>query len=470
MSRAALAWRVYGIIALALALFGVGHWIWAVTLAGPVMYGEGAVAHAALLARYGFEYTLGGSLGDLGDPRPIFTAANYPPLYFDLASLGDPFVTGRIVSIVATLFVGAAIAWRARPAGALVALTLALAWLGSVPILQWGAAVKPDLVALALTVAAVTVLDRRRPMYMTGGALLALAMLAKPTALLPALALFTLLLRRDRRGAARGLASAVAVGGAALLVMVGPPSANFRTHVLDLNGLAYRLDLLAPLVLFALIVLAVPIATVLVTRPSTTVVTAYVAGAIGILLLGGREGATINYFLDLSAAIALAVAGRAPRLATSVAYPVAAIVGAAVAVFLVNPFAIVPGRGAGPGAWGDPARVGAVARIPGTLLVEDAGLLVANGREPAVDDVFLWSRNRAREVTGTFPFPEGARLLDAVSSGAFDAVVTEVDLTQLDAVGGYERQRWHPDLVKAVLDRYPSMSRDAAGLFVYRKP
>src|SRR5258706_5134641 len=92
--------------------------------------------------------------------------------------------------------------------------------------------------------------------------------------------------------------------------------------------------------------------------------------------------------------------------------------------------------------------------LPGTLLVEDSGFLVAAGRQPLVDDVFLWSRNRAREVTGQFAFPEGEAVIDAVRSGRFDGIVSEVDLGRLDAVGGFERQRWHPDLVAAILERY----------------
>ena len=469
MTRPVLAWRMYAIVVLALAALGIGHWLWAVALAGPVLYGEGAVAHAALLARYGLEYSGAATLGDASSLRPIFIAANYPPLYFHLASFGDPFITGRILSIVATLGVAGAIAWRARAAGRFVAAVLALGWLGSVPVLQWGPALKPDLVALGLTVAAVILLDRERPRTLTSGVLLALAVLAKPTAVIPALALFIFMLRRSRRAALGGLVA----GGVVLLVaLFAFPDLATRIallHVVSWNALGYRVDLLAPLVLYAVILLAVPIVTVLVTRPSTTVVTAYVVGAAGMLLLGGREGATINYCLDLSAAIALAVAGRAPRLAAGVAYPVASIAGAAVAVLLVNPFAIIPGRTAGPGAWGDPARIAALAQIPGTLLVEDSGLLVANGREPIVDDLFLWSRNRQREVAGGLSFLEGDRLLDAVRSGAFDAVVSEVDLAAVDTIGGYERQRWHPDLVKAVLDGYPVVSRADAGLYVYRK-
>jgi hypothetical protein len=242
--------------------------------------------------------------------------------------------------------------------------------------------------------------------------------------------------------------------------------------VLDWNALPWHPDLAASLVLLALMLLAVPLATIAVTRPSRTIVPAYAVGALGIALLGGREGATINYFLDLSAAIALALAGRAPLLASSARFPLAAIAQAAVAVLLLNPFGVIPDRTVTIGAWGDPLRIDVVARLPGMVLVEDSGLLVATGRQPIVDDVFLWSRNRAREVEGRMSFLEGQRLLEAVRQGRFDSVVSEVDLSTLDAVGGFERLRWHPDLVAAVLDRYALRATSGLSdtpLFVYTR-
>jgi hypothetical protein len=172
------------------------------------------------------------------------------------------------------------------------------------------------------------------------------------------------------------------------------------------------------------------------------------------VLLGGREGATINYLLDLSAAIALAVAGRAPSLAAGLSYPVAAVAQAVVAVVLLNPFGIVPGRAVTTGAWGDPERIAFVRAIPGTLLVEDSGLLVASGRQPIVDDVFLWSRVYAHAQDTRISFAEGERVLAVVRARQFDAIVTEAVLETLDQVGGYERQRWHPALVAAILDGY----------------
>jgi len=157
--RALVAWSAYALVAWIIALAALARWLWAVTLDGPVIYGEGAVAHAAILARDRLEYTVGARFGDV---PPLFTAANYPPLYFHLAGLGDPFLVGRAISIVATVAVAAAIGWRARTGGALVASALAAAWLASFPVAVWGAAVKPDLVALALAVGAVLALSAPR--------------------------------------------------------------------------------------------------------------------------------------------------------------------------------------------------------------------------------------------------------------------------------------------------------------------
>jgi hypothetical protein len=444
-----VAWWSYAVGAGALAVVVLWNWFWAITLRGPVLYGEGAVAHAAILARARVEYSLPTFSLDTG---PIFTAANYPPLYFHLAAIGDdPFVTGRALSVVASLFVAAAIAWRARPAGALVAATIALAWIASVPVMQWGAAVKPDPVALAFTVGAVLVLARERPNHLLAGALIGAAVLAKPTALVPGLALFVYVARQDPLAALRALAAG-AVTAAAVFLLTYPPDEAMRLHVIDWNALPWRPELLVGLLVVAALVLAVPIASVFPSRAGHGVVGAYLVGAVGVLLLGGREGATINYFLDLSAALALFAAGLAPRLAMTRVYPVASLAQLVIAAALLNPFIGFPSLLQPTGKWGSPERIAFVRDfVSGIVLAEDSGILLATGREPLVDDLFLWSRLYGTGRIGPF---EGDTLLAAVRAGTFDAVVTEVDLERFDLIPGYGRQRWHPDLAAAVLQRY----------------
>jgi hypothetical protein len=446
--RARVAWWTYAVGAGTLSLVVVWNWIWAVTLRGPVLYGEGAVAHAAILARDRLEYATGARYGDV---TPIFTAANYPPLYFHLAGIGDdPFVTGRILSIGATLLVAGAIAWTARPAGWFAAGAIALAWLGSVPLMTWGLAVKPDLVALALTVGATLALARARPLPLVAGVFVGIAVMTKPTALLPGLALLAYVARRDPRGAGLGLGAGLVAAFVASLLTQGF-SDLFVVHVIDWNALPWRFELAAPLVFIALLVLAVPIATVAIMRSGGGAVGAYLVGAIGVLMLGGREGATINYILDLSAALALAAATIAPRLSVGVGYPLASLAQLALGFVLLNPFPAMPSLLSPTGKWGDPSTIAYVRDfVPGIVLAEDSGLLVATGREPIVDDLFLWSRIYA---TGR-SFNEGPALIQAVRAGQFDAIVSEVELERIEVGPGYARQRWHPDLIAAVTDRY----------------
>jgi hypothetical protein len=113
------------------------------------------------------------------------------------------------------------------------------------------------------------------------------------------------------------------------------------------------------------------------------------------------------------------------------------------------------------GKWADPWHLSYVRdNVPGTVLAEDSGLLVANGREPLVDDLFLWSRVYASGQS----FREGPALIQAVRAGQFDAIISEVDLERIDVGPGYARQRWHPDLVAAALERYVLLPHRVDGL------
>lgn len=472
---ARLGWAALAVVALSIASAAIARWIWAVTLAGPVLYGEGAVAHAALLSRYGYEYTAGAALLD-GPLRPIFTAANYPPLYFKVAGLGDPFVSGRIASIVAALLVATAVAWRARAAGPFTALAIAAGWIASFPVIAWGAALKPDLVALALTVGGVCALAADRPRPLIAGVLLALAIWTKPTAVLPAVALAVWCARRDRRTFWRyavGVAASILALG---VVFVGPAfplllykcGSGFCVHVLTWNALPWRPDPLLALLALGSLALGVPLLGLRRMRAWSGPVAAYAFGALGVVLLGGREGATLNYLLDLSAAAALAVAGAATGIRASGIRPAAVQLAVAfqlvAAPLLLDPFGALP-WGISTGRWGDPERIEAVRALPpGPALVEDSGLLLAVGREPVVDDLFLWSRLRALSVPGSFS--EGDRLIDAVGAQRFTSIVSEADLGAIERAPAYERARWHPDLVRTVLERY-ILDRRASGLWVY---
>jgi hypothetical protein len=453
VSRA--AWLAYAAIAGLVAGLALLKWGQALALAGPVLYGEGAVAHAAILTRTLATY------GDAGGS--VFNAANYPPLYFLLASIGDPFVTGRVLSIAATLAIAGLVAWRARPGGRLVAAALGLGWLALSPVAIWGPAVKPDLVAVALTVGAVLALERRRPGV--AAVLLVLATATKPTAIVPAIALLLWIVWRDR-ALLLGFVMAGAVALVAAAIALAPLGyGDLWRHVVAWNALPWTAESAFLLAIIGVVVLAALLGAALVSRGFTGPVAAYAVAAVAITALGGREGATINYLLDLAAAGSLALAAAAPVLARAPFYPIVAIANLVLAALLLDPLGLVPGRTATTGAWGDPARI-ASARAElasdDVVLAEDSGLLLATGHRVVVDDLFLWSRLAARGAIDPSP------LLADVAAARFTAVVSEVELAQLGSAPAYERSRWDPSLVRAIDARYRLASRSPGGLFVYR--
>jgi hypothetical protein len=442
-------------IAGAIAAVALARWAWALVAGGPILYGEGAVANAALLSRDHAAYAA------LADPRgPIFVAANYPPLFFQVAGLADPFLAGRLASVGAALFVAVAIFRVAQArAGAAIAAVLAACWLACVPVAVWAPAVKPDLVAIAFTVGAVLAAhERRRPGL--AGVLIALAIWTKPTAALPALAL-AIYLVRERQLLARCVVGVVATSAAVLVLAWSDPRAIFE-HVVSWNALTWHADRAVLLAILFVVVFGIPSLSYALTRPSGAPA-AYLCAAIGVVVLGGREGASLNYVLDLVAATVLGLAMIADRLVRPGLYALGIAAQLVVAMLLVDPFGLGPGRAINTGAWEPPARLSVVRAIPGDLLVEDSGLLVADGRRPRVDDLFLWSRLMDRGS-----FPAGERLLAAVRAGEFDAVISEVDLANIATAPTYEQERWHPLLADAVLARY-RLARRAEGLYVYER-
>ena len=413
-------------------------WVQALAGGGPVLYGEGAVAHAAaILARGGDPY---------GPERPgAFVAANYPPLAFAVGATGEsvgPFFALRLTSIVATL--GIAIAIVRRGGRPLQAVALGAAFIALFPVEVWGPAHKPDPLALALTAAAVLAAGASWPRAAIAGASAVLALAAKPTSALPLAVVFVYLLLREPRVALRsGIAAVVAalvVGGVSLARF---DAAGMVEHVVRRNALAIDVGQLPSLLLVALLSLGA-FAVAGAFTPDRRI-RAYIAGAALVVLLGAREGATINYLLDLGAASSLGLATMARR-ATSALLPLALTAQVLIGAALFRPL----DAAATVGAWGDPARVAAAADLARTSphLVEDSGVLVANGIDPVIDDLFLWSRLVAA----------GARVDDLTArvraGGEFATVIAEVPLELLDAAPGFERQRWWPELVRAVLDGY----------------
>ena len=453
--RATFAWAAYLTAAAALAAYALVTWLFAFIDRRPVLYGEGAVANAARLARDGVAYL------DVDPQR--FVAANYPPLYFHLASIGDPFISGRVASVTATLAVAGMVFFAARRGGWLVATALGAGFLATAPVAIWGPVLKPDLVALGLTAIAVITLDRRRDLAPIAGFALVFAAFAKPTALLPGVALAAWLLWTDRGSFARfGFGAAVAIVASAVTIYMDSVPDVFR-HVVTWNALGWSTEQAVLIGVLAVVVLGISIGVAAVGRGFGGVRLAYLVGALGILALGGREGATINYMLDLTVATSLALASIADRIRGNVVIPLAILAQLVIGTLFVDPLRVVPGRVPTTGAWSDPLNGGQVALYlfgGGRYLAEDSGLLARNGAVPVIDDVFLWSRLVERGVI------DGGPILDQIREGRVDSVIAETDLEHLDTAPAFERQRWTSSLVSAVLARY-RLQTHAGALWIY---
>jgi hypothetical protein len=181
---------------------------------------------------------------------------------------------------------------------------------------------------------------------------------------------------------------------------------------------------------------------------------AYLAGALGVIALGGHEGATINYLMDAAAAASLALAPLALRASPRVAALFAGQLVATVVLTTLGPFGATD-------LSVDRARV-EVARVAaqgGPVHAEDSGILVAAGIDPLIDDQYVWARLVAL----------GARsddLTPRVSAGEFAAILSDVALDRIADSTLVERQRWPAELVAAVLARY-RLDRHESTLWVY---
>ncbi len=200
---------------------------------------------------YELEWQEGGMLAHVerviaGEPLYIepsleFAAFPYPPLYAWVASLatrviGPGFLALRLVSIVATAatLVLLHVSGRRRGGSALAGLAAAGSYAACYRFAgAWTDLARVDALELLLLLSAFEVLDARRGTRFAalGGAMLALACLAKQSALLAAAGLLVGLARRDGREALVATATFALLAGAVVLVLERASDGWFRWAV-----------------------------------------------------------------------------------------------------------------------------------------------------------------------------------------------------------------------------------------------
>ncbi|HKW78038.1 MAG TPA: hypothetical protein VJQ09_03000 [Candidatus Limnocylindria bacterium] len=437
--------RIFAGLATFVAAWNLIQWLALVASGLPIGYGEGAVVHAGqILARGGDPYAI--------EPTR-FVSANYPPLGYVAVALGlplGPFTGLRVTNVVAVCGLAALTAWLARGSPAR-AFGLGASLLALYPVGAWTPGDRVDLLAVALAGAAIVALTRRGsvPLF---GVLGALALAAKPTAALPLAAVLAYLLLRDR---ARGTRAAVALAVAGLAAIVIALSRfdprGLYEHLVVYNAFPY--DVRNPALLAVVGALLLGGFVVLALRQADPAMRAYVVGAAAVILLGGHEGATINYLLDLAAASCLALATSARGWPLWGAPVLAGQLAATLLLTTIGPFA--------PASLDALAMRATIARdLPlGAYYAEDSGLLVAAGIEPIVDDSFVWARLVALGVRSDDVTPR-------VASRSFAAILSDVPLEDIGRLSELERLRWPAELAREVVTHY-ELDRSVRGAYRY---
>lgn len=442
---ATAAWLVLLVAAGLVAIPSLWEWSAAPGYAGPLEYGEGSVAHAAqLIARGADPYA--------AQPPGTFVAAIYPPVSYLIAAAGDrfgPFVGLRVASLAATValavLVGVAARRRIAPG-----LALGMAYVAILPVRAWAGAHRPDDVAVLFTAGAVLTAGSSWRRAVGAGILGALAIFTKQTAIVPVAVVLIYLLLWDRTAGRRlAVALAVSVGVLSVVTALAFGPRDVFDHVIGSNATEFSIADALAFATFGMLALG---AFVLVAaRVGSGRMRAYLLGAVVVVLLAGRAGASVNFELDLGAAAVLAIA-TAPKLG-GIGIPLALTA----QLLFVSAFMAFGPIGGGSAAVAPQSP--ALAFTAGAHhLAEESGTLIAAGIEPDVDELFVWSHLVA---LGRLP----DEITPRVRRGEFATITSTAPLDQLDA-WPIQRQRWLPALVDAVLERY-RLDRSGPGYYQY---
>lgn len=320
------------VFAVALVIF-VTHTVLALIYPYPLEYGEAPLVDQAM------RLAAGRNIYRANLDTPPYTISNYPPLYVlamtpFVAIFGPNFWAGRLISIVSALaaayFLGGVVDAQAgdRSGGDRFAARItALLFLAFPYVVGWAKLARIDLLALALSTAALYVIARwpQNNRALVGTALLLTAAIytRQSYGLAAPLAAFVWVWVRRSWRAAFALAGMIGAVGLTLFVILNQATGGgffFNIVTANLNPFnietvmryARKLRGLVPILLLfgvALLVFIPPRARhKLSGAAGWSMVVPYLAGALLSALTIGKIGSNYNYLLELCAALAL-VAG-----------------------------------------------------------------------------------------------------------------------------------------------------------------
>jgi len=312
------------VLAVVLIIYGI-HAILALLYPYPLDYGEAPLVDQAMRLLEG--HTLYRATLD----TPPYTVTNYPPLYVLVMTpfiwlCGPHFWAGRLISVVSALatayFLGGVI--DAQNHDRFAARLTALLFLAFPYVVGWSKLARIDLLALALSTAALDVIARRpqghRALVETALLLVAAIYTRQSYGLAAPLAAFVWVWTQQGRRAAFTLAGIVGGVGLILFVILNlATDGGFFFNIITANVNPFNIETveryarelleLAPLLLFfcGVLVIAIPphARGKLNGAVGWSMVVPYLAGALVSAITSGKIGSNVNYLLELCAALAL---------------------------------------------------------------------------------------------------------------------------------------------------------------------
>jgi hypothetical protein len=243
----------------------------------------------------------------------------YPPVWAWLVSWVPPrsaMLVARTVACFAWFGLLFAIALRAPRERRRVAAVAAAFTAGVYTLTLYGAAARPDALAVALAGAALVRSVERSKIDMTAGALFALAAWTKPNVLGLAAGAFAVQLLLDRRAFGRAVAAGLFVSGAIATVLEYASGGMWKEHLLRATGQPVSLALWSEQVSSRLPFLGAPIVVALVvawraraSRPGTKLALGALAASFAWTIVSlAKIGSATNYWMEPMVAVTVIAA------------------------------------------------------------------------------------------------------------------------------------------------------------------